>query len=235
MKNLKMKSLRFGLLAFAMLTFSTFAFAQDREKINVRDFSGLSVSSAFAVEISVGNEVSLEIEIEDQFRSDLIAEVRGSMLIIGLENSRKNRRMRESPKAYITVKSLNKIHVSGAVSLRTLDVIKTDDMELHLSGASVVKLELEADDLSFEASGASVVNIEGSAKTQNIRMSGSSIYRAYDFETTDTDIRVGGACSVNVYVSGDLDVRASGASSVRYKGGASVNSDTSGASSVRKG
>ncbi len=235
MKNLKMKSLRLSLMAFAMLTFSTLAFAQDRETINVRDFDGLSVSSAFAVEISVGNEVSLEIEIEDQFRSALIAEVRGGTLVIGLENSRRNRRMRESPKAYITVKSLKKIHLSGAVSLRTRDIIKTDDMELHLSGASVVNIELEADDLSFEASGASVVKIEGSAKTQKIRMSGSSIYRAYDFETTDADIRVGGACSVNVYVTDQLDVRASGASSVRYKGGASVDSDTSGASSVRRG
>ncbi len=235
MKNIKLKSLRSTLIAAALLMMANLTFAQDREKINVRSFDGLSVSSAFAIEINVGSEESLEIEIDDQFRDDLIAEVRGGMLIIGLENSRKNRRMRESPKAYITVKSLNKIHVSGAVSLRTRDILKSDKMELHLSGASVVNLELETGDFSFEASGASVVNIEGSAKSQDIRMSGSSIYRAYDFKTTNAEIRVGGACSVNVYVTDRLDVRASGASSVRYKGGASVDSDTSGASSVRKG
>lgn len=230
-----MKSFRSSLMGLAMLMVTTLTFAQDREKINVRSFDGLSVSSAFAVEISVGNEESLEIEIDDQFRDDLIAEVRGGMLILGLESNRKNRRMRESPKAYITVKSLNKIHVSGAASLRTLDVLKSDEMELHLSGASVVKMELETGEFSMEGSGASVVNLEGSAKSQKIRMSGSTIFRAFDFESIDADIRVGGACSVNVYVSGDLEVRASGASSVRYKGSPSVNSDTSGASSVRKG
>lgn len=235
MKNLKLKSFRSTIMALAMIMMTSLMFAQDRETINVRSFHALSVSSAFAVEISVGNEESLEIEIDDQFRNDLIAEVRGGMLIIGLESTRKNRRMRESPKAYITVKSLDKIHVSGAVSLRTLDILKSDEMELHLSGASVVSMELETKDFSFEASGASVVNLEGSASSQKIRMSGSSIFRAYDFETTDADIRVGGACSVNVYVTDQLDVRASGASSVRYKGGASVNSDTSGASSVRRG
>ncbi|OEK02244.1 hypothetical protein BFP97_12270 [Roseivirga sp. 4D4] len=235
MKNLKMKSLRLSLMAVAMLMFSTLAFAQDRETINVRDFDGLSVSSSFVVEISVGNEVSLEIEIDDEYRDALIAEVRGGTLVIGLENNRRNRRMRESPRAYITVKELNKIHLSGAANLRTRDIIKSDDMELHLSGASVVNMELETGDFSFEASGASVVTIQGSAKTQKIRMSGSSIYSAYDFETTDADIRVGGACSIKVYVTDQLDVRASGASNVRYKGGASVDSDTSGASSVRKG
>lgn len=230
-----MKSLRSAVLAMAMLMITSLTFAQDRQKINVSDFHALSVSDAFAVEISVGSEESLEIEIESQFRDYLIVEVRGGTLIIGLENGRKNRRMREAPKAYITVKTLDRIQVSGAVSLRTLDILKSKSMELNLSGASVVSLELEAEDFSFEASGASVVNIEGSANTQKIRMSGSSIYRAYDFKTVDADVRIGGACSVNVYVTDKLDVRASGASSVRYKGGPSVDSDTSGASSVRKG
>ena len=233
MKNLKIMSVRSTLIALAILMVTTLAFAQDRQKISVGSFNALSVSDAFAVEISVGSEESLEIE--SQFRDDLIVEVRGGMLIIGLENGRKNRRMRESPKAYITVKTLDRIQVSGAVSLRTLDILKSKSMELNLSGASVVSLELETEDFSFEASGASVVNIEGSANTQKIRMSGSSIYRAYDFKTVDADVRIGGACSVNVYVTDKLDVRASGASSVRYKGGASVDSDTSGASSVRKG
>ena len=235
MKNLKIMSVRSTLIALAILMVTTLAFAQDRQKISVGSFNALSVSDAFAVEISVGSEESLEIEIESQFRDDLIVEVRGGILIIGLENGRKNRRMRESPKAYITVKTLDRIQVSGAVSLRTLDILKSKSMELNLSGASVVSLELETEDFSFEASGASVVNIEGSANTQKIRMSGSSIYRAYDFKTVDADVRIGGACSVNVYVTDKLDVRASGASSVRYKCGASVDSDTSGASSVRKG
>lgn len=235
MKNLKIMSMRTTLIALAIMMVTTLAFAQDRQKINVGSFDALSVSDAFAVEISVGREESLEIEIDDQFRDDLIAEVRGGMLIIGLENSRKNRRMRESPKAYITVKSLNKIHISGAVSLRTRDILKSDKMELHLSGASVVKMELETKEFSFEGSGASVVNIEGSTNSQSIRMSGSSQFKAYDFESVNADIRIGGACSVDIYVTDRLDVRASGASNVRYKGGASVDSDTSGASSVRKG
>lgn len=235
MKNLKMMSLRSNLMALAIMMVATLASAQDRQKINVGSFNALSVSDAFAVEISVGREESLEIEIDEQFREDLIAEVKGGMLVIGLENSKRNRRMRQSPKAYITVKSLNKIHVSGAVSLRTLDILTSDEMELHLSGASVVRMELETKEFSFEASGASVVNIEGSTNSQKIRMSGSSQFRAYDFESENADVRIGGACSVNVSVSNKLDVRASGASSVRYRGSASVDSDTSGASSVRKG
>ena len=238
MKKIKMNSLRPAMLTLAFLMIASLTFAQTREKRDVSNFHALSVSDAFVVEISVGNTESLEIEIEDEFKDDLVTEVRGGMLIIGLDDddwSRKKRRMKNSAKAYLTVKSLDKIRISGAVSLRTLDILKSDRMSIELSGASVVNIELETDQLDLQASGASVINMEGSAKDQTVKMSGSCIYRAYDLESETALIRVSGASNARVYASEDLDVRASGASSIYYKGGASVKSDTSGASSIKKG
>ena len=94
---------------------------------------------------------------------------------------------------------------------------------------------MEVEELYLESSGACVISLEGVAKEQVVKTSGATTYRAYDLESVNADIRVSGAGSANVYVTGKLDVRASGASSIRYRGGASVNADTSGASSVRKG
>jgi len=238
MKNIKMNSLRSALLTLAFLMIASLTFAQNREKRDVSNFHALSVSDAFIVEISVGNTESLEVEIEEEFMSDLITEVRNGTLIIGLDDdnwSRKKKRMKSSAKAYLTVKSLDKINVSGAVSLRTLDILKSDRMRIELSGASVVKIELETKDLDLQASGACVINIEGSTKSQNVKMSGSSIYRAYDLKSETTVLRVNGASNASIYASDELDVRASGASSIYYKGSPTVNSDTSGASSVKKG
>ena len=234
MKKLN-SSLRPLLIAITLLLASGVALGQSREKIEVSNFDGLRVSNAFVVEISVGNKESLDIEIDERYREDLIAEVRNGTLIIGLENSRSNRRMRESPRAYLTVKSLREVNISGAVSLRTLDVLKGDKLEIDMSGASVVRMEVEVEDLYIEASGACVMNFEGTADNQYIKSSGASTYSAYDLETKTADIRVNGAGSAKVSVSDELDVRASGASSVKYRGSPRVNSDTSGASSVRRG
>ncbi len=237
MKNMKMNSLRPAMLTLALLMMASLMFAQTRHKRDVSNFHALTVSDAFNIEISVGSEESLEIEIEDAFLDDLITEVKGGMLIIGLDddNWRKRRRMKSSAKAFLTVKSLDEIHVSGAVNLRTLDILKSPKMKIQVSGASVIKVELETRDLTLGASGACVMNLEGTATKQRLKMSGAAIYRAYDLESETADIRVSGASSVKVNVSDELDVRASGASSIRYKGGASVSSNTSGASSVRKG
>ncbi len=234
MKNLNIR-LRPFLVAMSLLLVASVAFAQNREKIDVSSFNALKVSSAFAVEVSVGNSESLEIEIDDEYRSDLIAEVRGGTLVIGLEDSRRRRRMRDSPRAYITVKTLDEIDLSGAVTFRTLDILKGDKMDIDMSGASVMNMELEVEDLYISASGACVITVEGSADNQMMKSSGATTYRAYDLESQTADIRVNGAGSARVSVSDELDVRASGASSVRYRGNPRVNSDTSGASSVRKG
>lgn len=233
MKNSNI-SLRPLLMAFAFMMMASVAFSQDRENVDVSSFNVLKVSSAFVVEISVGSTESLEIEIDDRFRDDLIAEVRGGTLVIGLED-RRSRRMRESPKAYITVKSLEEINISGAVTLKTFDILKGDRMDLKMSGASVVNMEVEVDELFIDASGACVINMEGMAKEQRLKSSGATTYRAYDLESEFADIRVNGAGSARVSVSDELDARASGASSIRYRGNPRVNSDTSGASSVRKG
>lgn len=235
MKKLMERRLMGILMIAGLLTFGQLAFGQSREKRDVSNFSALSVSSAFKVEISVGSTESLEIEAEDRYMDDIITEVRGGTLVIRIRDSRDTKRMRDSPKAYLTVKSLDRINASGAVVLNTRDALKGKKLDLEISGATVINLEMEVEELYLESSGACVISLEGIAKEQVVKTSGATTYRAYDLESVNADIRVSGAGSANVYVTGKLDVHASGASSIRYRGGASINADTSGASSVRKG
>lgn len=222
-------------LAALFILIAQFGFAQERETRDVSNFNELSVSSAFIVEVSVGNTESLEVEAEERYMDDIITEVRNGRLTIKLRDSRDTRRMRDSPRAYVTVKSLELIDISGAVKLTTFDPLKGDRFKLSMSGASVAKIEVEVEDLRIEGSGASEIILQGSAKNQTLRSSGATSYSAYDLESEYADIKMSGAGSARVSVSEELDVRLSGASDVRYKGSPSVNTSTSGASSVRKG
>jgi hypothetical protein len=222
------------LVAF-FLMFAQFGFAQERESRDVSNFDELSISSAFVVEISVGNTESLEIEADERYMEDIITEVRNGRLSIKIRDSRNSRRMRESPRVYLTVKSLEYIGISGAVKLTTFDPLEGDQFKLDISGASVARIEVECEDLRVEASGASEIVMEGSADTQKVRTSGASSYSAYNLDSNYAEIRMSGAGSARVTVEEELDVRLSGASDVRYKGSPKVDSSTSGASSVRKG
>ena len=226
------RKLFIGMMMMVMVV--SVGWAQEREKREVSGFTELSVSSAFVVEISVGNTESLEIEADERYIDDIISEVRGDKLVLRIRESRNTRRMRNSPRAYLTVKSLDRIDASGAVKLETNDPLVTDKLDIELSGASVLNMEIEVKELYIQASGACVINMEGEARDQTVRTTGATTYRAYDLESEIADIRVTGAGSARVSVSDKLDVRASGASSIRYKGSPSVSKSTSGASSVRR-
>ena len=226
------RKLFIGMMMMVMVV--SVGWAQQREKRDVSGFNELSVTSAFVVEISVGNTESLEIEADDRYIDDIITEVRGDKLVIRMRDSRSSRRMRESPRAYLTVKSLDRIDASGAVKIRTEDTLETNKLEIELSGASIIDLEINVKELYIQASGACVMNLSGEARDQTLRSTGASQYRAFDLESEIADIRVTGAGSARVSVSEKLDVRASGASSIRYYGSPSVSKSTSGASSVRR-
>jgi len=161
MKKLKARSLFSTAIIAALVLSSQVLMAQSRETREVSNFNALSVSSAFEVEISVGNEESLEIEAEDRYMDDIITEVRGGTLVIRIEESRETRRMRDSPKAYLTVKSLERINASGAVALKTRDVLRGEKLDIELSGASVINIEMEVENFYLEASGACVISLEG--------------------------------------------------------------------------
>ena len=236
MNTLNKISKRLMMISFLALM-SVSAFGQAREKREISGVTELSVSHAFAVEIRIGNKESLEIEIDEDYMKDVITEVRGGRLFIKMrdQSGRRGYRLRETPRAYLTVKSLKSINASGAVSIKSPDVIKGSRLDIEVSGASVFDLEIDVDDLYLEASGACVITLEGRAKEQEVKTSGATTYSAYDLESDVADIRVTGAGTAKVSVKDKLDVRASGASSIRYRGNPSVNSDSSGASSIRKG
>ena len=237
----KMKTLlrisRPTLLAAFMVMFAATAFGQAKQKREISGVRELSVSNAFAVEIRVGNQESLEIEIDEDYMDDVITEVRGGRLTIKMrdQSGRRSYRMRETPRAYLTVKSLESISASGAVSIKTMQTLESNKMSIDISGASSLSLDLDIDDLNLEVSGSCVINLKGRADRQTVRITGASTYSAYDLQNKIADLRISGASNARVNVSERLEANVSGASSVRYRGSASVDSDTSGASSVRKG
>ena len=231
MKNLKMS----GVLAFAIMLFTISTALKAQEQIDVDSFHALSVSNAFMVEMSVGKTESLKVEIEDRFRDDLIATVKDGTLVIGLKSSLKTRIITTPLKAYVTVRSLDEIKVSGAVYLQGIDVLKGNKLNLKLSGASVVQMGVEVDELSVKSSGASVVKLKGISKNQTLKISGASVYRAYNLTSKSAHMEVSGASAVKINVYEQLEAKASGASTVRYHGNPKdVRKTTSGASSVKK-
>lgn len=202
------------------------------EQRPVSNFTALEVSSAFSVELSQGDAESLSIEADENLMKFIRTEVRGGVLKIYVDepvNSSKGL------KAILTFKSLESMDFSGAVNVKGMNSMHFDQLEVELSGATELALDLQAASLGLDVSGASKISLAGEAKNVDADCSGASKIFAENLKTSTFSFESSGASKAEIWVTDELRVSASGASSIRYKGEVKkIKVDTSGASSVEK-
>lgn len=201
---------------------------QDRE---VSDFKGINVSGGFAVEVTQGNRESLRIEAEENLLGNIKTEVRGGVLhIYNKDGVTTNKGM----KAYITMRELNSVDISGGVKVTGKSPFRTDALKLDMSGASKVTLDINTKELEADMSGASKVELTGKADVLEMEMSGASKVEAADFQAKRVKVEASGASKIKVYATEELDINASGATVVHYKGSPSISSEVSSAARISK-
>lgn len=204
----------------------------------VSSFHGIQVSNAFDVLISQSGTEALAVSASDKDDVSLIeTEVKDGILIIRLKEGKNSWWPRARKlKAYVSVKTLDKIKAGGASDIEIDGGLRTQDLVIDLSGASEFKGNINATgNVDIRLSGASDLDISGSAASAKIDASGASDMDGYEFATQSCDAHASGASSVTVSVEKEISVVLSGASSMRYKGGAVVKSiSTSGASKISK-
>ena len=236
------------ILLSGILMASVFVFAQktefndpDAELRDAKNFHGISVSNAFDVYLSQGNDEAVAVSAsETKVRDKIKVEVKDGMLHIYLEGDQKFWRIfkgnRLKLKAYISFKTLDKIRVSGACDVRMSGTLTSDNLDVNLSGASDWKEgKLDVKKLDVNISGASRMSVTGSAANIDVDASGASDFKGYDFTVDYCDAKASGASNVSITVNKELSARASGASNVRFKGeGLIRNIHTSGASNISR-
>jgi Putative auto-transporter adhesin, head GIN domain len=203
-----------------------------KEERKVSGFKAIQIGGAFEVSLKQGSSEFCYVEADENLLEYIETRVVGGILKISTSKSIKN------PKAlniYIGVKDLDLLDLSGACEFKSEGRIKTEDLELEISGASEVNLSIDVNALELDLSGASEVELVGSAKAMKADCSGASELEAFGLEVTNADIEASGASEADINVTGMLIVDASGASSIDYKGNPdSVKKDLSGAADIDK-
>lgn len=223
---------------FTTVSFGCWNIPEDRSTGNfvkeeraVSGFSALDVGGAFKIYLSQGEQEKLVIEADKDEMGEIVTEVVGNKLMISNKAGWPGRFHEMS--IYLTFKNLDYIDFSGAVEVVSEDALSFTNLEMDVSGAAEIDLELKAERFEAEFSGASEIDFRGTCKTGFIEISGASEFDAEGLEFQDLRIELSGASDAKVFATNKLTIDASGASSIRYKGNPpNVSVDESGASSV---
>ena len=202
-------------------------------------FHSIKVSHAIQVFVKQGNDEAVVVSaVDEKWRSRIKVEVKDGVLRIWFDNDGVRWKWNMGDKklrAYVSVKNLDMIEASGACDVKIDGLLKGNQLNVKLSGASSLKGELNYTKMKVEQSGASGSNVSGRVSELVINSSGASDFKGFDLTSDYCIAEASGASDIKVTVTKDLKVEATGASDIDYRGGAVISSfKSTGASSVRK-
>ena len=145
----------------------------------VGSFSKIHISSAINLYLSQGNEQAVAVSSEDaDVTARIITQVNNGVLKIFVENGVWNKWnwSNKHLRAYVTFTTLEMLDASGACNVELTDPITVGDFKLVLSGASNMKGVIKGNDLNFDLNGASNGKID--ANGTSFSMSESESTRA---------------------------------------------------------
>jgi|GEM_PF-808851 len=119
---------------------------------------------------------------------------------------------------HVSTREINRILLDGSGIISSENKIKTDNLEINISGSGKVNLSVDVKNLETTILGFGDITFEGDADTHNFSLSGSGSLRASDLLTNQTNISISGSGSAEVSAIKELDINISGSGDVSYNG-----------------
>lgn len=221
----------------SLLAFSQNDVIDDKnaDKRNVTGFHAIQISGGIDLYFSQGSDAVAVSATNTSDRDRIETEVSGGVLKIYMKkdglhwNVRGDRKLR----AYVSCKVLDALEASGGSDVYIKDILKSDRLNMNLSGGSDLKGKVAIGSLSITQSGGSDSYIGGTASKLSVNASGGSDFHGYDLSAEECDVVASGGSDIHITANKGLSVNASGGSDVSYKGSAVIrNQHSSGSSSI---
>ena len=182
---------------------------------NFSNFTGVDVSNAIHLYIKQDAAFSVKVETDENLQQYIIVSEENGILRIKQENNTSLDATGQI-KVYVSAPLFKNLEASGACKIVGENALTASDaIDVHVSGASGIRLKGETKEFLMEGDGASHA-------------------KCFELMTENADVDVSGASNAEVFARVKINAKASGASDIRYKGNASVTPNTSGAASIKK-
>jgi hypothetical protein len=207
--------------------------AQNTEDRSVGTFTKISMGISGDVYISQGNVPKLTVEADAEILGLIITEVKNDELKIRFSQSRV--RSKTPVRIWVTTAEIEGLYLSGSGNMITETAIKSDEMDLKLSGSGNINVkDLSCNEVDAAISGSGNIDVTGSSGELSIAISGSGNCNAEEFKTEKTDVKISGSGNCRVNAAQDLTVAVSGSGSVFYSGNPTIEASVSGSGKIHK-
>jgi hypothetical protein len=202
------------------------------EERPVSSFDGINVSSGIDVFITQGDKETLEVIADDNLLEYILTDVTGGILKIHTDV---NIRKAESKEVHLVYKQIRSIKISSAGDVKGTNMMKAEDIEIHLSSAGDLILNVEAEHINCRISSSGDARLSGTAGELDAHLSSAGDLYAYDLIVRKAKVHVSSAGNARIHATEEVNLTASSAGDIYYEGNPqSVHTNTSSAGSIIK-
>lgn len=238
-----MKNLKFALFLMIALGITFCANGQIRrtvygnnkvvkEKRDAGQFTALRVSSGIDVYLSQGDRESIEVEADENLHQYILTEIKNGTLQVYTEA---NIREAEMKRVYVTMKDIGSLSTSSAGDIIGQTPVRADRLDLSVSSAGDIKLEVRAGEIKAGVSSSGDVTLTGEADMLYANLSSAGDLNAYGLVVREADVSASSAGDADINVTERLRARSSSAGDINYRGNPKyIDAHSSSAGSVNR-
>ncbi len=203
------------------------------ETRDLSGFTGVHVRSGIDVYLSEGDRFEVRVEADENLHDVILTELKGDMLVVG--SDRVSIRRARSKKVYVTLPGLTRLKISSAGDCTGQTPFTCGNLQLSVSSAGDLSLEVEADRIDLDISSSGDVRLSGTAGELNANLSSAGDLNAFDLVAAKVDVHVSSAGDARVHATDEISMSASSAGNIYYRGDPRVvRSQSSSAGHIRK-
>jgi len=212
--------------------------AQEKIECSLESFQKVDIKGGINFVFSASSSYSVEILGKDP--QDIITEIKGDQLFIYHKKGKtvlsgEWNTLTGRYQVIVHAPLLQGISTAGSGNISIDGILKTDVLELNVSGSGNVSGKINVGNLTIESAGSSNIRLTGNVEKAIVRSSGSGNIQCFDLVVDDCHFSKSGSGNSQITVNHSLEVSISGSGNFTYKGTPkSISSSSAGSGKIKR-
>lgn len=196
------------------------------------DFTEIKVSRGLDVYLTQSNQVSLEVEADENLHDVIITEVKNGVLNI---TTNENISFSKSKKVMVSFKDISKITATSGSDVYSINTIVADNLELTTTSGSDMELDIEVQVADCKSTSGSDLRVSGTTSKLFASATSGSDIKAGNLKAKISEARATSGADITLNTSDELYAKATSGADIKYYGNPNKVTKKDGVSgSVRK-
>jgi hypothetical protein len=203
------------------------------KNITTSDYATVKVIGSMDVSFENGSEGIITVTTDENIHEYMDIYVEDDILIIKTKTD-VSFRSKKGIHVTVPVQEISSIYLVGSGDIDTKNQLKSEVMDITLTGSGAIDLDVNVGTLDTKVSGSGTMSLRGISRDLEVKVTGSGSFDGESLTAKNTEAYVSGSGAISVKTTNSLKARVHGSGDISYSGNpTSINEKISGSGSIK--